>query len=62
LATTAGFFHGAANRRSQFDVRHEWENSAVRVAAIGFAGKGTENFLDLLEVAQVRIVPDIRLN
>jgi hypothetical protein len=54
------------NRRSQFGVRHEWEKSAlrgaVRVATIGFAGKGTENFLDLLKVEEVRTAPDIRLN
>jgi hypothetical protein len=34
----------------------------VGIAAIGFAGKGTENFLDLLKVGEVRTAPDIRLN
>ncbi|WP_094783350.1 DUF488 family protein [Paraburkholderia ribeironis] len=38
------------------------ENSAVRVATIGFAGKSAQSFFDLLKGAQVRTVLDIRLN
>jgi hypothetical protein len=56
------FFFRATNRRSQSGVRHEGEKRAVRVAAFGFAGKGTQNLFDLLQVAKLRTVPDIRLN
>ncbi|MFL9966800.1 DUF488 domain-containing protein [Paraburkholderia sediminicola] len=38
------------------------ENSGVRVATIGFAGKSAQHFFDLLKSAKVRTVLDIRLN
>lgn len=54
------FFRALKRRCWVFVMKRE--NSAVRVATIGFAGKSAQSFFDLLKNAQVRTVLDIRLN